>query len=64
MILALECYTGNVYQGYRNQSKSLHRCVDGRCKFGKDAKWQPGCYINNQHEWDECSVPPCGLDVY
>lgn len=58
-ILALECYIDNNYDGLREKTKSLHQCVEGRCKFDTQSKGKPGCFLDSKMNWEECSVPKC-----
>uniref|UniRef100_K1R631 G-protein coupled receptor GRL101 n=1 Tax=Magallana gigas TaxID=29159 RepID=K1R631_MAGGI len=56
----LECYTENKYEGFRKKTKFLHQCADaGKCKFDSQSKGKPGCSINSEKQWEECSIPKC-----
>lgn len=66
-ILAQECYIENNYVGFREKTKSLHQCVEGRCKFDRQSKGKPGCLPNSKmkkEEWEECSVPKCSKNSF
>ncbi|XP_052685066.1 uncharacterized protein LOC128164975 [Crassostrea angulata] len=62
---AQECYIENNYVGFREKTKSLHQCIEGRCKFDRQSKGKPGCFPNSKtkkEEWEECSVPKCKIE--
>lgn len=66
-ILAQECYIENNYVGFREKTKSLHQCIEGRCKFDRQSKGKPGCFPNSKtkkEEWEECSVPKCSKNSF
>ncbi|XP_056018012.1 uncharacterized protein LOC125671577 [Ostrea edulis] len=56
---ALECYHENVYQGFREETKFFHKCRESTCRFDKQSKEKPGCFVNSEDEWVICSIPEC-----
>ncbi|XP_061196140.1 uncharacterized protein LOC133204428 [Saccostrea echinata] len=61
---ALECYHENVYQGFRKETKYLHKCVEemgNTCRFDLSSKREPGCFVDSEFKWEECSVPKCDI---
>ncbi|XP_061196141.1 uncharacterized protein LOC133204431 [Saccostrea echinata] len=59
---ALECYHENEYKGFRKETKYLHQCMaelGNTCSFDLSGKREPGCFVDSEFKWEECSVPTC-----